>query len=607
MTMRVVRFGMAILLGLFLVSCGGGGSSRSSSTVFYSVGSGSRAQIGNSTITFAPDAFTASGDITLSGATTVWPITLVSPMVAPITLATLSTALLCGPGDITLDFACAPDDQIIGVACEDEHTLRPLFTERNSAQTTATVHYTASPDSRAAHSRGMHQFHIGAVKLKFKPKFSETTVGLKTLDGDSVSMSDPNVCLLTHGMNNTVDDWSSLVGQFKKDKRFNKIVGVAYPWPKLIEKNAGDLQQLLEDQVAPGTPLTWISHSMGGLVSSHDLEQLGASDRASTHIMIGTPRTGTSIANETKRCEGQTQDNLNDPNDNPDHWYGLCALDTESVREMIPDSPFLKKLNGATVNKHNGTAYTLIAGTRGTWGFGAGEALCRKYYGGADCDGLVAASSLQDFPYSAHGIFGAVTHRSWPFNHGQLIKSADAISSLSELLDKIKIEPHPALTIESSPANNQGWDEVYSISHHATKRVTTTALTWQVYDTPGDWSTTQWYDPNTTSGSFFPTTQTLWRREIPPGQTIQIPLHLAYDYNNNSYATTDATNRAKTVVIVLTGVLDEGSTNELPFRVVTIQSVVGMNGERAVPLYHYHRSRLATGQHQPVFSSRRAH
>lgn len=608
MTQRIVRVLFALFLGQLLLSCGGGGGNSSSNpnVLSFNTATGAQTTIASSHLVCSQNAFTGGGTLSLEGATTSWPMKPASPQVAPIALVSISTELLSGDGDITLEVACASDDTIVGVACDDETLWRPLFTEHAVGATKAIVHYTAYPDSRMAKTRSWRKFHLGAMKLKYKPDLSEKTVALQSLFGDSVSMSDPNVCLLTHGMNNNVADWNNLTSRFKKDKRFNKIVGVAYPWNDLIENNAVALQSLIEDNVAPGTPLTWMSHSMGGLVSSWNIEQLGASDRASLHVMLGTPRTGTSIANETDRCKGQQQDNLNDPADTPDHWYGLCALDTKSVLEMIPDSPFLKQLNSTSVvNRHNATSYLLISGTKGNWGFGGGDLLCHKYYSGQNCDGLVAESSLQDFTYAAHGVFGAVSHRSLYLNHTELIKSDKALDSISDTLDKFKSEGHPTLSATNTPANDRGWDVVYSITNHAKKYITTTSMTLQVFDGAGDWFTTQWYDPDTNSGNYFPTTQTLWRAPIPRDQIWQIPLHLSYDYQQNSYASTALSNRSKLAVIVLTGVIDEGSTNEMPYREVYIHKLDGMNGEHALPFYHYHKSRAVLGRHQPVFTDAR--
>ena len=98
----------------------------------------------------------------------------------------------------------------------------------------------------------------------------------------------------------------------------HRQVAVSYRSSGSIEALAVQLKRELDRRVGGGR-IDLIAHSMGGLVARVYLQQLGGARRVDRLITLGTPHQGT---------------------------YAASFLPSALVRQLLPDGPFIRHLNG---------------------------------------------------------------------------------------------------------------------------------------------------------------------------------------------------------------------------------------------------------------------
>src|SRR6185369_8139774 len=116
-----------------------------------------------------------------------------------------------------------------------------------------------------------------------------------------------------------------------------------YPSGDPIKTSASRLADLMKSKIIEGLRVTMFGYSMGGLVNSFAIERRGGYMYVDSSFLVGTPRQGTDIAKQSDFCQGLRDDNLNNPNDSADHWGHVCDLNTPSVKDVVPNSPFMQE------------------------------------------------------------------------------------------------------------------------------------------------------------------------------------------------------------------------------------------------------------------------
>ncbi len=504
---------------------------------------------------------------------TDWPVKPVSKLAEPLKLVELTSTTPFDQGTVTITFPATSDSRnMLGVTQLDNGTWVPLPTTVQG-QKVAVVLSIVDGATRLAHTRiGTDVIRVGLTKVPYQADFTETKVSLIRLAGSGpASQIDPkqsNVILI-HGMNNGVEDMQILANKLAAEHQFAGVYALIYPWTSNIEDNAAGLASIL-NKLDANTKLTIIAHSMGGLVASWAIERLSCGNHVDRLFMLGTPRMGTQIANDKGFYEAQMAQNLNDPHDQPSHWNKLRDLVTASTHEMIPGSPFLTTLNEQLLHRDNEVPYYLVAGTKGTWGYGVGGALCYSYYGGADCDGLVPADSLLSFVYPNVTI-GRVTKLKVPVNHSELVTDPAFLNQLTDLLIESKGYRGPSLkaTIDNGAIpSDTGWSWSLAITNNLSAHVgiTIEKLIMDGFGRDGEWITAEWYDPHA-PGKFLPTNEVNCNLPVDAGATFTINSLLYFDYAKSPYDLAPDNQRVRTMVVECHGHTDLGTqfTQELRF------------------------------------------
>ncbi|MGP3691502.1 esterase/lipase family protein [Streptomyces sp. IBSNAI002] len=165
-----------------------------------------------------------------------------------------------------------------------------------------------------------------------------------TAGGEPVVLVHGTFGLTGHADQNAVDRWGRMAAPLKKDGHcvYALQYGVGFqdtPGVDDITKSAAQLKTFVDGvKAASGaSKVKLVSHSQGGLVSRYYLKDLGGSASTGALVGLGTPNRGT----ETFAAQ-------------------VGALVYPAVRQMLPDSDFLKKLNSGS-DVQSGVSYTMIA------------------------------------------------------------------------------------------------------------------------------------------------------------------------------------------------------------------------------------------------------
>ncbi|WP_414168368.1 alpha/beta fold hydrolase [Streptoverticillium reticulum] len=150
--------------------------------------------------------------------------------------------------------------------------------------------------------------------------------------------------LTSYSDEDPLDRWGRMAEPLKKDGHcvYALQYGVGLldtPGVTEIEKSAAQLKTFVDGvkESSGASKVKLVSHSQGGLVSRYYLKDLGGTDSANALIGLGTPNRGTEY-----------------------FAAKVGALVYPAVKQMLPDSDFLKKLNSGG-DLRPGVAYTMIA------------------------------------------------------------------------------------------------------------------------------------------------------------------------------------------------------------------------------------------------------
>ncbi len=223
---------------------------------------------------------------------------------------------------------------------------------------------------------------LETIKLKVESVYKLRSVGLPDDLADEASfeedlttvrgkVKDANrILLCTHGIIGDTKEMVKLVRRIQLEQGYDLVL--AFDYENLdteIEKIAAQLKQKLEAVglgEGHGKTLHVVAHSMGGLVSRWFVEQMEGDKVISHLIMVGTPNNGSQWATVAQFVSvglGFAMNFLELAKPvqlllNFLGKYGDRAL--TSLRQMHPDSDFMKNLNGNPVAAS--IPYSIIAG-----------------------------------------------------------------------------------------------------------------------------------------------------------------------------------------------------------------------------------------------------
>jgi len=184
---------------------------------------------------------------------------------------------------------------------------------------------------------------------------------------ESYRANDPNrptVCLI-HGINSTGESFRNLAVALEAEG-FGLIV-CEYPYDRDLDVSVEEFTRnwkRLREQTGDKRSWSILTHSMGALLGRAYVEGDGFSNDVDHLILIGPTNQGASVARVQPLLQltGAAQNKL-DPDHDP---KALAALNDglgAASEDLLPDSAFLKQLNGRP--RRDGVKYHILAGNMG--------------------------------------------------------------------------------------------------------------------------------------------------------------------------------------------------------------------------------------------------
>jgi len=203
------------------------------------------------------------------------------------------------------------------------------------------------------------------------------------------------------------------------------------------------------------------------------------------------------------------------------------------------------------------TNYLALGGTKDNWEHLIGKQLHNQYYPGQKFDGLVPLSSLHGVNYS-NITSGITVLKEVPLNHSELVTKPEVSDAIVDFIIAMRNMHGPQMKIDidnNGKAKNDGWEWRITLTNGLSfnTNMIVDELIMVTFNDLAAWDASHWYDPNTPSGQYFPTTPTLWGVVLRPNQPVSVAIHTDFDPQRHSYADTAPENRAKTVLVVAKG------------------------------------------------------
>jgi hypothetical protein len=318
----------------------------------------------------------------------------------------------------------------------------------------------------------------------------------------------PGSALLVHGLLANYQSLQPLANELMKPTdgskpKYTNVYSFAYDW-QLDGVSASTALGAVLDSVNQQFPsskfpngLTIIGHSRGCIIARYALEVLGKTAPVKDAILISGPNEGALEASGGTALYNVLTDWLNFETDG----IALVTLNESDswISELGLGSSFLTQLN-AKSSQRGSVNYYLVAGS---WRslpsdlvVGDNSALGADLTWPSQTAGLIAQ----------HTVYGA--------NHSNIKSDPNFID---DILTFVNLNPgYPivanTLMVTVDPLVNDaqpdGWHYTATLQNTTSSPLTISYLTLDNYDQQGNWIGIQWYDPNTPTGTFFPTNVT---------------------------------------------------------------------------------------------------
>jgi hypothetical protein len=409
--------------------------------------------------------------------------------------------------------------------------------------------------------------------------------------GNLGNVAGQRIAVVVPGTWNTPDDDKPLADYLgnlglasdnDQNRFFGHVIAINYNTLANPSETGEMFASRLKQLIANGAQLYLFAHSQGGLVSRWAIEKGGARD-VKILVMMGTPNEGIpsvsveiiahhkngrfndpamiAMSNYHDGTYSQFLHNLNDSQTPGNAAYftvtgDVSYLDIDNNTNFWENQSHLVLLDGPD----DGVVYLKSA---------RGQTINLSQYcrGGYD---------------DSHNVTLRVVHSNLPKVGdnppeerqalGRWIRQNTGVVPLSNIL---------SVTVQNNGrATDTGWDSTFKVTNRTgSPSLTADYLQIKTYDRSGNLLNTQWYDPNTTGGDFFPSTQTLWGSQITGDGSVSASCHSWFDHDKDSYWNVSNDVRALTLVATCTGTLESG----LSFSSSATVALLDQDGNAAGP------------------------
>lgn len=313
-----------------------------------------------------------------------------------------------------------------------------------------------------------------------------------------------------------------------------------YPWYTDHQTFVNRMGTILDQARNRGKNITIIAHSRGGVLTRFTLERTGKTHAVKQLVTLGTPHTGSALANAADLLRNFHNEWLNGIWDcSP---FSL-RVDSPALQELSLGSSFLQTLNGSPPLQRGQTDYTIVA-----CGLDMVVPLGSGLGNNVNLASLTAGRIVRDTVDNA--------------GHSSIKSQAAFISEVAELINNNAT----GVTITVSPlvaqAVSDGWELTTTFRNTTTKTIKIVDWSMDNYVRDGSWTNVQYYDPTTPSGEFYPNDYRAWNKSIGPNSTLEIDVHRWPDFQRNFIWQTAAINRAGWVRMTIRGLDGYGRSFE---------------------------------------------
>jgi len=429
--------------------------------------------------------------------------------------------------DLTVSIGDDGKQYIAGLV-DDDGIWSSLISNRQNGRISFIL--PASAGHRAQRSLGsVWKFVIGLVKDD-RP---DNEYAIKYLAGNH-DLGGPGTIVCVHGLMDNYQSMATIGNRALADLGGSNVHSFAFPCAPGAKVAGEHLAELLRPYRHQIKNMTFVGYSQGVLVIRYALERLGETAAISSCIYIVGPNLGSEWANGADaiiKLEGIW---LNGQfASSPFH----IKIDDPAIKELSRQSDFLTDLNAYHGTQRGNVNYYLFNGDR-DWVVSQDSALAS----GVRLEELTGGSVWR------HTVVGA-TH----FN----IKSD--VGLIDQMFGAIGLQTGLELTLLTTPSDSvdaqlDGWSFQLSVRNNTDSPISFKDLALEVYAQDSNSYASQWYDPGTTIGEFFPTRYAAWDKLLGAGQTtLPIDIHLWPDWQRHNINEVPPNLQAKTVVMILTG------------------------------------------------------